>query len=61
MVGGVVGMLPGLLPPLAVGGLALVQGAGAQGLQALFGALFPLIYGVLLVSAIYYRLRGIRV
>lgn len=58
--GGVLGMLPALLPPLAVDGLALVQGAGAQGLQALFGALFPLIYGVLLVSAIYYRLRGIR-
>jgi len=59
-VGGVAGVLPHLLLPMG----AVFLAAGGQGGAALLGraalsVLWPIVYGVLMISALYYRLRGI--
>lgn len=60
-VSGAVGILPTLVPAL---GLAFVSLSGSGGPRLLGGVLlslvFPLVTGGLLLSALYYRLRGIR-
>jgi hypothetical protein len=60
----VVGAGLGLLPMLAIPAMTLVAALGGRLQAGLLGgvvltAAFPLIYGVLIISALYYRLRGI--
>ena len=60
-IGAAVGMLPTLVVPVVsliflTGGEVEATSIGA----VLISAAFPLIYGVLITSALYYRLRGIR-
>jgi hypothetical protein len=58
---GAVGILPTLLPTLALVIASLVSGGGIETLGgALLSIVFPLVSGGLLISALYYRLRGIR-
>lgn len=59
-VGGVLGILPLIAFPVV--GLVMVLGTAQAGLLggALLAAAFPAIYGVLMISALYYRLQGIR-
>jgi hypothetical protein len=60
-IAGVVGVLPMLLPAL---GLVIVSLSSGGGVGVLGGTLlsivFPLVTGGLLISTLYYRLRGIR-
>ncbi|MGD8554096.1 MAG: B-box zinc finger protein [Anaerolineales bacterium] len=60
-IGGALGVLANLAMPLMniVGGLA---GGASVGIASsrIFAVLWPLVYGVLMVSTLYYRLRGIR-
>jgi len=61
IVGGALGLVPVVALPLL--GMLPLLGAGADaGLLGgvLLAAGFPIIYGVLILSALYYRLRGIR-
>jgi len=59
--GGVVGVLPTLLPTLALVIVSLSSGGGIDVLGGvLLSVVFPLVTGGLLLSALYYRLRGIR-
>ena len=60
VVGGALGLLPVAAFPVVTSILAF--GGASAGLlgSALLGAAFPLIYGVLILSALYYRLQGIR-
>ncbi len=59
--GGVVGVLPTLLPTLALVIVSLSSGGGIEVLGGvLLSVVFPLVTGGLLLSALYYRLRGIR-
>jgi len=61
VIGGGVGVLPTLLPALASAAVYLVSGGGVEALGGvLLGVVFPLVTGGLLLSALYYRLRGIR-
>lgn len=59
-IGAALGMIPTLVGPvitlLAIGGALDAASLGA----ILLGAAFPLIYGALIISALYYRLGGIR-
>jgi hypothetical protein len=59
-VGGALGVLPLIALPLV--GLVMAFGGAEAGLLggAIMGAIFPLITGGLIVSTLYYRLRGIR-
>jgi len=58
---GAAGILPALVPAL---GLAFLALTGGSGLNVLGGVLlrlvYPLVTGGLLLSTLYYRLRGIR-
>src|SRR3990172_9539997 len=61
----VIGAALGLLPLVALPaiGLVLALGAGAEAGMlggGLFSVIFPVIYGALIISTLYYRLRGIR-
>lgn len=62
VLGGSLGLLPVVAFPLIGAALALGGGieAGLLG-GSLLAAGFPIIYGVLILSTLYYRLRGIRV
>ncbi|HET7009760.1 MAG TPA: hypothetical protein VFI11_03205 [Anaerolineales bacterium] len=59
-IGAALGMIPTLVGPvitlLAIGGALDAASLGA----ILLGAAFPLIYGALIISTLYYRLGGIR-
>lgn len=59
-VGGALGILPLIAFPVV--GLVMVLGMAEAGLLggALLAAAFPAIYGVLMISALYYRLKGLR-
>jgi hypothetical protein len=59
-VGGALGILPLIAFPVV--GLVMVLGTAEAGLLggSLLAAAFPAIYGVLMISALYYRLKGIR-
>lgn len=60
-IGGAVGVLPTLLPTLASAAVYLLSGGGVEALGGvLLSVVFPLVTGGLLLSALYYRLRGIR-
>lgn len=60
-IGGVLGVLPHLVFPAATLVMALSAGLGAQMLMgSLFTAVWPLASGAIMVSTLYYRLRGIR-
>ena len=58
--GGALGLLPLIAFPVV--GLIMALGSAQAGLVggALMGAIFPLITGALILSTLYYRLRGIR-
>ena len=61
----VIGAGLGLLPLVALPaiGLLMALGAGAEAGMlggGLFSVIFPVIYGALIISTLYYRLRGIR-
>lgn len=59
--GGGVGLLPAVLPIVASVIVLLSAGAGIELLGGiLFSLLYPLVTGGLLLGALYYRLRGIR-
>jgi hypothetical protein len=61
VIGAVLGMIPTLVVPVI--GLLAVMGSGFEAVSLgglLITAAFPLIYGVLIASALYYRLGGIR-
>ncbi len=60
LAGGLLGMLPHVVPTLGFALLALFGGAdfGVVG-GAAFGALWPVINGGLVISTLFYRLRGI--
>ena len=62
---GAVGILPTLLPSLALMIMSLSSGGGMEVLGGILGGVlwsvvFPLVTGGLLLSTLYYRLRGIR-
>ncbi len=61
-IGGAAGVLPHLVFPIV--SLVLVVGGGVGSSQALlgilFGTLWPLASGAIMISTLYYRLRGIR-
>jgi hypothetical protein len=60
-IGGAIGVLPTLLPTLALMIGSLLSGGGMEVLGGvLLSVVFPLVTGGLLLSALYYRLRGIR-
>ncbi len=60
-IGGAVGMLPRVFIPLLALGLSLLDGAGVAVMGQLgLAILFPLIQGGIMIAALYYRLRGIR-
>ena len=59
-IAGAVGVLPTLLPTLGYLVLALTGGGSEMLGGLLLAAVYPLVGGGLLVSALYYRLRGIR-
>ena len=60
-IGAALGVLPHLLLPLSTLVFAVLGGEGRVALSAVWAGLWPLVYGVLIVSALFYRLRGIRV
>jgi hypothetical protein len=60
-IGAVLGMIPTLVVPVI--GLLAVMGGGFEAVSlggVLITAAFPLIYGALITSALYYRLGGLR-
>jgi hypothetical protein len=60
-IGGVVGVLPHLGFPILGLAMSLGGGLGTDVLAgSLFGALWPLASGAIMISTLYYRLRGIR-
>jgi hypothetical protein len=60
-IAGAVGVLPTLLPALGLVIASLSYGGGIEVLGSLlWGIAYPLVTGGLLISALYYRLRGIR-
>jgi hypothetical protein len=60
-VGGAVGVLPHLAVPVLALAMGLGGGFGTNVLAgSLFGALWPLASGAIMVSTLYYRLKGIR-
>jgi hypothetical protein len=60
-IAGTVGVLPTLLPALGLVIASLSYGGGIEVLGSLLWSIaYPLVTGGLLISALYYRLRGIR-
>jgi hypothetical protein len=60
-IAGAAGLLPTLLPALGLGIVSLSSGGGVDVLGGtLWSLAFPLVTGGLLLSTLYYRLRGIR-
>ncbi|OGO10511.1 MAG: hypothetical protein A2Y93_06825 [Chloroflexi bacterium RBG_13_68_17] len=58
---GAVGVLPTLVPAVVLVVLSMSAGGGLELLGGvLWGIVYPLVTGGLLLSALYYRLRGIR-
>jgi len=58
---GAVGVLPTLVPAVVLVVLSMTAGGGLELLGGvLWGIAYPLVTGGLLLSALYYRLRGIR-
>lgn len=61
VIGGVIGALVSLVPTLALLMGSLWYGGGVEALGGvLMSMLFPVVMAALLLSALYYRLRGIR-